>query len=625
MCGITGIYAFNQIGRFQMINAARATEALHTRGPDFQRTINNEYASFGHRRLSIIDTSPAGNQPIEDERNWLVFNGEIYNYRQLRSELESAGESFYSHSDSEVLFRLLKSRGSEGIEKLQGDFAFAFYDAAEDSVLIARDRFGVKPLYYFKDEDKFIFASEIKSILSYGLDLELDHDALLIYLQLNYIPAPLTIFKNVSKVLPGHYLRISRSGILDESYYELSPEKSNLTFQNATAKLAELLEESVKDQLVADVPLGSFLSGGLDSSIIALLAKKHKPDLHTFSIGFRGNKFFDESDYSKLVSKHINSNHTVFEFAEKDLLEQVFASLDYLDEPFADSSAIAVNLLSRETRKHSTVALSGDGSDELFGGYNKHTAWVKSLEGESGWIKSFVPALSLLPGSRSGAFGNRVRQLRKFGAGVKLPTKERYWLWASLTDENGAKSLLSENSKSNLSLENSEILKKTWLRFLDKENLNRHLLTDLHMVLPDDMLTKVDRMSMAHGLEVRVPFLDKRVAEFAFSLPGHFKNDGKQSKIILKEAFKSQLPPGIIHRSKKGFEVPVLKWLRKDLKKIISDDLLSESLLNQQGIFNSGEVKKLLRKLHSMNPGDSHARVWALVCFQWWWKKYYHF
>jgi asparagine synthase (glutamine-hydrolysing) len=215
--------------------------------------------------------------------------------------------------------------------------------------------------------------------------------------------------------------------------------------------------------------------------------------------------------------------------------------------------------------------------------------------------------------------------LRKFGAGVKLPTKERYWLWASLTDENGAKSLLSENSKSNLSLENSEILKKTWLRFLDKENLNRHLLTDLHMVLPDDMLTKVDRMSMAHGLEVRVPFLDKRVAEFAFSLPGHFKNDGKQSKIILKEAFKSQLPPGIIHRSKKGFEVPVLKWLRKDLKKIISDDLLSESLLNQQGIFNSGEVKKLLRKLHSMNPGDSHARVWALVCFQWWWKKYYHF
>jgi asparagine synthase (glutamine-hydrolysing) len=625
MCGITGIFAFNQIGRFQMINAARATEALHSRGPDFQRTINNEYVSFGHRRLSIIDTSPAGNQPVEDERNWLVFNGEIYNYRKLRTELESSGESFYSQSDSEVLFRLLKCNGSTGIEKLQGDFAFAFYDAVEDSVLIARDRFGVKPLYYFKDEDKFIFASEIKSILSYGIDLELDYEALLIYLQLNYIPAPLTIFKNVSKVLPGHYLRISRSGILDKSFYELSPEKSNLTFQNASVKLAELLEESVKDQLVSDVPLGSFLSGGLDSSIVAFLAKKHKPDLQTFSIGFSNNKFFDETKYAKLVSKHINSDHTVFEFTEKDLLDQIFTSLDYLDEPFADSSAVAVNLLSRETRKHSTVALSGDGSDELFGGYNKHTAWVKSQEGEGKWIKSLAPVLGLLPGSRSGTFGNKVRQLRKFSAGVKLPTRERYWLWASLADENSSKSLLNENSRLKLSLQEAETMKKQWLRFLDNGDLNQHLLTDLNLVLPDDMLTKVDRMSMAHGLEVRVPFLDKRVVEFAFSLEGHLKNNGKQSKIILREAFKSQLPSSVIHRSKKGFEIPVLKWLRKDLKKLVHDDLLSETLLDKQGIFDSGAVKSLLRKLHSMNPGDSHARVWALLCFQWWWKKYYHF
>lgn len=605
-----------------MINGAKATEILHSRGPDFQRTINNDFVSFGHRRLSILDPTPAGNQPFEDDNHWLTFNGEIYNYKDLRSELESRGETFHSQSDTEVLFRLLKIEGEKALNKINGDFALAFYDRQEDSVLLARDRFGVKPLYYYLDEDKFIFASEIKSILAYGLALELDFESLLMYLQLNYIPAPATIYRNVFKLQPGRFLKVSRNEFEESTFYTLKPFLEVTDYNEASDMLAGILEESVKSQLVSDVPLGSFLSGGLDSTIIAMLAKRHQSDLHTFSIGFKGNKFYDETSYALMASKHIGSEHTVFELSEKEILEHIFSSLEYFDEPFADSSAIAVNLLSRETRKHSTVALSGDGSDELFGGYNKHTAWVKSIAGKGSWMASLSPALNFLPGSRSGFLGNKVRQARKFGAGIKLEPKERYWLWATLAGEKESRTLLSGAVVDSLSMESYLKRKGEILNYINTGSLGEHLLSDLHLVLPDDMLTKVDRMSMANGLEVRVPFLDTKVVEFAFGLPDQFKNDGVNGKIILKEAFKNQLPEKILNRSKKGFDVPVLKWLRKDLKKMVRDELLSVDFLQNQGIFNVKEVRQLLKKVNSANPGDSHARVWALVCFQTWWRKY---
>jgi len=606
-----------------MINAAKATQALETRGPDFQMTINDEFAAFGHRRLAIIDTSPAGNQPMQDERYWLVFNGEIYNFKILRSELETEGEQFFSHSDSEVLFKLLIRYREKAISKLQGDFAFAFYDTKNQTMLLARDRFGIKPLYVFRDDDKLIFASELKSIYAYGLLLEIDYDALSIFLQLNYIPAPLTIYKNISKIRPGHYLHVTRDEIKEECYYSLSTQKSEFEFSQAKILTRNLIDEAVRDQLISDVPLGSFLSGGVDSSVIAMLAKRHKPDLHTFSIGFKGSRFFDESEYSRQVAKYIGSDHTVFQFSEKQLLEQLHSTLDYLDEPFADSSAIAVNLLSRETRKHSTVALSGDGADELFGGYNKHKAWVLSLSGKGSWSHNVLPALSWLPGSRSGLLGNKVRQARRYAEGIKLDPINRYWLWASLATRNEAVSLLSSDAKDRLHIETEAKIRTLLLTpLMSDESLMAHLLTDLSMVLPDDMLTKVDRMSMAHGLEVRVPFLDYKVAEFAFSLPDNFKNDGVRNKIILKEAFKGDIPSKILDRPKKGFEVPLLKWLRKDLKKLIANELLSPEFVREQNIFDEKEVSKLTKRLHSMNPGDAHARVYALVCFQWWWKKY---
>ena len=386
MCGITGIYAYNMVGRVSMINVANATSALSKRGPDFQGSWNDQQVALGHRRLSIIDPTPEGHQPMWDasQRYCIVFNGEIYNYKSLRQELLSAGVQFNSETDTEVLLNLYIKEGKAFLHKLNGFFAFAIYDTQEKSIFIARDRIGIKPLYYLTDNDRLLFASEMKSLMQYGIDKTIDFTALHTYLQLNYIPAPRTIFQSVKKLLPGQYIELANGELKIESWYTIPYAREKYTDQNYEQQqktFADLLEQSVQKRLVADVPLGSFLSGGIDSSVIATLAKRHKEDLHTFSIGYKDEKFFDETDYAKAVAKKIGSEHTVFSLTNQDLYEHVHDILDYFDEPFADSSAIAVYILSQETKKHATVALSGDGADELFGGYNKHEAFNRIIQG----------------------------------------------------------------------------------------------------------------------------------------------------------------------------------------------------------------------------------------------------
>jgi asparagine synthase (glutamine-hydrolysing) len=378
--------------------------------------------------------------------------------------------------------------------------------------------------------------------------------------------------------------------------------------------------------LVSDVPLGAFLSGGIDSSVITGLASKHKPDLHTFSIGFRDEKFFDETEYARLVSKHFKTEHTVFSLTNDDLFAHVNSILNYIDEPFADSSAINVYILSKETRKHATVALSGDGADELFAGYNKHAAFYRIQH--KGWKENTVAALhsvwKALPQSRNSTFSNKARQLLRFSEGMKLSSKERYWRWAGYADESSVMSLLSQASRSMLIAEEYEKRKSELLQTIpEKENINDILLTDTQLVLPNDMLTKVDLMSMANGLEVRVPFLDYTVVDFIFSLPVDFKINPTIRKRILQDTFKDMLPPQLYNRAKKGFEVPLLKWFRKELRSTIHDDLLSEKTIRDQGIFDYAEVSKLKQQLFSGNPGDIHARIWGLIVFQWWWKKFF--
>lgn len=612
MCGITGIYAFNQLGRLNMINLAAATDAMASRGPDMQLTYHDEFVGLGHRRLSVIDLSPEASQPMEDHtgRYVLIFNGEVYNYRQLRSQLEV---HFATQSDTEVLLYLLIQRGIEALKDVNGFFAFAFYDKETRKLLIARDRFGIKPVHYYADQDKLIFASEMKSILRYGIDRQLNPAALQTYFQLNYIPGPHSILEGCRKLLPGTYIEIVDGNWQVDTYFELGVEELSEE-DNVVDTFSRLFEESVRDRLVADVPVGTFLSGGLDSSAVTAMARKHKEDLSTFSIGFSDARFFDESKYAETVAKKLGTNHHAVMLTTRDMYDALHSVLDYLDEPFADSSALAVNILCRETRQHVTVALSGDGADELLGGYNKHEAlWRMMHPGfREKAIGAFGPLWKIMPTSRSSGTGNLFRKAARFAEHYAKGRTERYVGLASFLDKAEVDRLLEDRFRTSGALD-----------IHINADFNSILDADLRLVLPNDMLTKVDMMSMAHSLEVRVPFLDHRLVAFVRSLPSDYKIRGAKRKILLKEAMKNVLPNSIIHRKKHGFEVPVLQWFRREMKDLIVKDLLHDDFIESQGVFDPSEVRRYRKKIYSSNPGDAHATVWALVVFQWWYRKHF--
>lgn len=630
MCGITGIFAFNLVGKFNMINVTAATMSLARRGPDFQDIYTDSWIGLGHRRLSIIDTSEAGNQPMWDEekRYAIVFNGEIFNFKELRLKLQHQGVSFHSDSDTEVLLKLFISEKEKCLHQLNGFFAFCIYDKVEQTFFLARDRYGIKPLLYLFDEDKFIFASEMKAIMQYGIEKKIDYASLHSYLQLNYIPGSDSIFSQVKKLSPGHYLSVARGKKELGCYYVIPETEDNhnqLSYEQAKNRFKNLLEESVKKRLLADVPLGSFLSGGLDSSLVAGLASRHKPDLHTFSIGFKDEPFFDETAYARLVASHFSTSHTVFSLTNDDLYNHINSILDYIDEPFADSSAIAVYILSKETRKHATVALSGDGADELLAGYNKHEAMYRMLHpGIKEKLTTNLAGLwSTLPHSRNNSLFNIFRQLDRFSKSTKLNAKDRYWQLAGFASENESLSLFSPSSLDQLDKQLYSERRNELLSTIDASgSINSVLRTDSQLVLPSDMLTKVDLMSMANSLEVRVPFLDYELVNFIFSLPADYKINSSLRKRIAQDAFKEMLPTKLYNRPKKGFEVPLLKWFRREMKSIITENLLSKSFIEEQQIFRYEPISQMKKQLFSSNPGDVHARVWALVVFQWWWKKY---
>ncbi len=626
MCGITGILAFNEIGRMQLIHLENATRALSRRGPDFHQTYLDNMVGLGHRRLSVIDTSPAAHQPMQDEsgRYTIIFNGEIYNYLELKQPLLQAGVKFKSESDTEVLLNLYKLKGEQCLHDLNGFFAFAIYDKEEQSLFLARDRMGIKPLIYYQDEDKFLFGSEMKAMLEYGIRKEINFDALSMYLELNYLPAPFTMLRGIKKLRPGHSITIKGKSVRETEWYKVpepvADDESASSYESASKQLQELLDKAVQRRLVADVPIGAFLSGGIDSSVITALASRHVDQLNTFSIGYRDDKFFDETHYANLVSKKFNTNHTVFSLTQDDLINHLNEIVDYIDDPFADSSAVPVYILSKETRKHATVALSGDGADELFSGYNKHAAWLKATKKSFSHelIKAARPLWSILPKSRSGKVGNMIRQLERFSKMLRFDERDRYWFLATFQQLNSKNNPILNNTQG----EEYSHIKEKYLSYLKGTSMNHFLWADTHLVLPNDMLTKVDLMSMANKLEVRVPFLDHEVVEFANKLPSNYKINNQIRKRILQETYKEILPTELFNRPKKGFEVPLLSWFRNQLKAELETTLFNRTYLEDQGIFNSTKIMQLRKKLYSFNPGDSHAQVWALYVFQKWYRRY---
>lgn len=627
MCGITGIFLKQKEGSNWLPYLSAANAMLQHRGPDAQKLFADEVMGMGHCRLSVIDLSEAAAQPMMDDsqRYHIVFNGEIFNHKSLRSQMESEGIRFQTHSDTEVILKLYMQRGSEMLQLLNGFFAFAIYDKAGKTCFIARDRFGEKPLFFYEDDHCLLFASEIKALLQFPIAANLDAAAIGDFLQLNYIAGPQTIYASIKKLMPGHFIRCSAVGTEQQTWYTIPfSNVSKPSRKDYTAKqdqLLQLMEEAVSLRLISDVPLGAFLSGGLDSSIICGLASKQTKHLLTFSVGFKEDSFFDETKAAVTVAKHFNTDHTAFILSRNDLYEAFFEALDHFDEPFGDSSALPYYLLSKLTRQKAKVALSGDGADEVFGGYVKHIgAYRSSHPGLSELtVSAMQPVFRRFNASRNNRFSNTVRRLQRFAEGMKLNEQDRYWRWCSIAGEQEAMALMSGHSAITGMAERKRQLTAA---VSPQGDLNSILLNDLHLVLANDMLVKVDSMSMAHGLEVRCPFLDHRVVAFAFSLPEAYKTNRHHRKIIVQDAFRKLLPASLYHRPKHGFEIPLHAFLTTELRSVMEEKYLCPELIRSQGLFDLAEVEKLKQRLYSDNPGDSAARVWGLVVFQHWWLKW---
>lgn len=614
MCGITGVLAFNASGKELLPRIRNSVQALIRRGPDSQDFLIHGNTALGHARLSIIDPRPEGSQPMTDVtgRYIIVFNGEFYNFREHRQDLERSGYKFHSLTDTEVLLALYITKGIDFLKIINGCFAFAIYDKEEQTTIIVRDRFGIKPLVYWQDKDFLLFSSEIKGITAVKQTKNIDKKSLSAYFQLNYIPQPGTIYSEIKKLKPGHYIKVQNNCVEINQYFDHTETPTIKYHDYALAKrdMIDNLSAAVERRLISDVPLGCFLSGGVDSSVVTGLASQKVASLKTFSVGYSDNKFYDETEFANLVAKKFGTNHTVFSLSNNDLLNSVFDVLDYFDEPFADSSAIPVYILSQKTKQHVTVALSGDGADEVFAGYFKHEAFCKIKK--AGHYKPFFKAshyiLKQLPQSRNNKIGNLARKASKFADAASLPSEELYWRLCSIWKKNETVSLLRQ----------PVFDREDYYPFLDPKGLEQSLLNDIELVLANDMLFKVDSMSMSNGLEVRVPFLDKDVYAYGFSLPDEFKINGGFKKKIIQDAFRDFLPEELYRRPKHGFEVPLLNWLKNELASTI-ERYLNQELIEDQGIFNISEVNRLRKQLLSYSPEDSPAKIWALVCFQHWW------
>ena len=629
MCGINGFISNEEKkpGDISSILGKMNQEIFH-RGPDQDGTFtetNSAYSvGMAMRRLSIIDLA-TGEQPItsDDEMIQLIFNGEIYNYKKLRDQLIKKGYNFKTTSDTEVILRLYEEHGNDSFKMLDGMFAFSIYDKNLKKIIIARDYFGEKPLYYTMENGNFLWASELKSIMSWKPSKPpISLEGLNLYFQLTYIPAPFTIYEGIHKLEANHYLEFnldSFSYSVSEIRQEFHEHKREMNFSEAKNKAHDMVQESVESRSVSDVPLGTFLSGGVDSSVVSLcLAQQSEKKINTFSVGFE-KKSFDETDKSRTVANLINSNHHEFILSEGDLKENVDQILLNFDEPFADSSSLPTYLVANKTRQEVKVALTGDGGDEVFGGYNKYYMGKMNRQYASivpkplhnSLLKISTPFLTTKDDNRGYRF-----KIRRLLEAVNYDGNFYYNIM-SLAFPHGELPHLLKNGY--YSAEGLDHFKK----IIGKKNktLQDFRRIDQIISLEGDMLVKVDRTSMLTSLESRSPFLNKELWNFTAGLPEDYLMKGWDKKHLLKEAFKKYFPKDFLDKSKKGFGVPVGDWLRGYLKeeiKLYSD----KDFLKNQGIFNVDYVQDLVEK-HLTGQRDNTFRVWTFYCFQKWYKNIY--
>ena len=610
MCGIIGIKFFTKNPDQEAISAVqKAVQKQRHRGPDYEGVATLGRAVLGHNRLAIIDLNERSNQPFFDAsgKYSIVFNGEIYNYPELKSELLEAGYTFSSSSDTEVLLYHLIHKGVAGIAELDGCFSFAFYDRQSEELVLARDPMGINPLLFSILEDRVVFGSELTPFFDLGVSKEIDDDALNELFKFTYIAAPRTILKSVQKLLPGHYLKVQGKDFDIVKYWDNQPaNKFEGTYNEAQKEMRRLVERAVIKRMNADVPLGAFLSGGVDSSIVAAIAANFKDGLNTFSVGFTDVPYFDESKYALEVATHIGSNHHPIMLSGEVIEKNLKKLLNSFDEPFGDSSAIAVYFLSKEAKKTVTVSLSGDGADELLAGYNKHKAFQRSQQPSFALKLAVQLSRFYSVKGRSGFLVNKKRQLDKFRKLLTKKWPDNYWFLASFIEDDDRHALLKNT-----------LYKKPVIN-TDLNGLSGFLDLDQRFVLQGDMLKKVDLMSMCHSLEVRTPFLDKEVVHFSNSLVDSFKFNKGKGKQVLRSAFKEDLPDSVFNRNKQGFEVPLEQWLQNAWYSIIKEEWFNPVYLNEQSIFNATFVEQLKDKFFSKHSGESATLMWTYIVFQHW-------
>jgi len=622
MCGIAGKLNKDRNKPVEAGAVRAMCQTIVHRGPDDEGIYTDGPVGLGMRRLSIIDLV-GGHQPLsnEDGTVWVVFNGEIYNYRDLRPGLEARGHRFATNSDTEVIVHLYEEYGADFVKHLRGMFAIALWDRARETLVLVRDRLGIKPLYYAPLGDRLVWGSEIKALLADGVPREIDPQALHEYLSYNYVPGPRSIFKSVRKLQPGHRLIARRGDVTVEPYWRPEPAPA----QNGTEpvayyveRLAELLRESVRYRLIADVPLGVFLSGGLDSStVVAVMREVSSDPIKTFSIGFE-DQSFNELPYARMVAKHFETEHHEF-VVRPDAVDLVPKLVHFFDEPFADSSAIPCYYLSELARQHVTVALGGDGGDEVFAGYETYAAYkVASLyRGLSPRLTGIIPPLvARLPVShRKVSFDYKAK---RFVQSALLPPERAHYAWKEVFSDDMKRELYATAAGS---LEDPfGAFERQFADCAAAPMLSQLQYVDLRVYLPDDILVKVDRTSMAHSLEARVPLLDHKLVEFAATVPPELQLRGLRKKYLLKRAMAHRLPGQILNRKKGGFNVPVPAWLRHDLSDYVRD-VLSEKRLREQGFFNPAYVQQMVRD-HRDLKADYSRNVWGLLIFALWHEKF---
>ena len=613
MCGFAGVIDLNRLDFNDDLDRrmSLALKSLYPRGPDQNDILTDEYSYLVHARLSIIDTTDSGMQPMHKYNKTLVYNGEIYNYEQIKIKLKNDGYTFSSNSDTEVLLAAWDKWGEGALKYINGMFSFAMWDKLNKKLTLVRDPYGKKPLLYSINNKKITFASDLKSLEKIIDCNEINPLAVESLFKLRFIYDPLTIYKNVHKLKSGHILNFTNEKVRLTKWYNLTNASESAVDKNTISKnIRNYFDEAVKRRLVSDVNLGVFLSGGLDSSLIVSSLAEQGYSLPCFTMGFKGaSNYYEERPQAKRLAKYYGMKHHAFEISENDVFKKIPEIFNASDEPFADTSALPFYMLSNEVSSKVKVVLTGDGGDEVFGGYRKHLGekWSSFPYLIPEFLRKII--IKVLIENKNTHYGEISRRIRRYLMNISKDGSERQALWLEQINEDTIKKLLGNNIKHTKDL-------LIPFRHPFKDPLNAMLAADLGFSLAGDMLVKADRMSMANSLEVRSPFLDKDLVEYVFSIPGKLKIGNFTGKKILKETFKNRLPKWSMSQPKKGFEIPIADWLRSNLKSMV-DDSCSKNNLEKLGIIDHSIVDEWRQGLYS-GKRDTSWQLWTIISYKQW-------